>query len=142
MTIAFTISLSTPLFLLTIIPIIVIYAFIQVIQEFSIKEIDNYGNNETIICVQRFYIASTRQLKRLESTSKSPIFSHLSETLAGVSTIRAYKAEHRFIKMMQFYLDENLVYLYPNLHAIRWLGLRLEMVKNENEIWSLYKLYL
>lgn len=73
-------------------------------------------------------MASTRQLKRLESSSKSPIFSHLSESLAGVSTIRAYKLENKFIRMMQHHLDENLVYFYPNRNSTRWLGLRLETV--------------
>lgn len=78
--------------------------------------------------LQRYYMGSTRQFKRLESSSKSPIFSHLSESLAGVITIRAYKLEERFINMMQHYLDENLVYFYPNRNSTRWLGLRLEMV--------------
>ena len=73
-------------------------------------------------------MSSTRQLKRLESSSKSPIFSHLSESLSGVSTIRAYKAEDRFTRMMNHHLDENLVYFYPNRSSMRWLALRLEMV--------------
>ena len=69
-----------------------------------------------------------RQLKRMESASKSPIFSHFSETLTGVSTIRAYGMQHNFIRKMENFVDENLLYYFPNNISNRWLALRLEFV--------------
>ena len=75
-------------------------------------------------------MASMRQLKRLDSASKSPIFSHFNETLTGVSTIRAYRAQGRFTKMMEHHVDENLKFYYPNNIANRWLALRLELLGN------------
>ena len=44
------------------------------------------------------YLRSSVELKRLESVSRSPIFQHFGETLNGVSTIRAYGDEQRFIR--------------------------------------------
>ena len=46
--------------------------------------------------IQRFYRATSRELKRLDSISRSPIFVHFSETLNGLSTIRAFGALGRF----------------------------------------------
>ena len=101
------ITVSTPMFLITLVPIAIIYIFIQ-----------------------RYFVALKRQLKRLESASKSPIFSHFSESLVGVSTIRAFKCEKRLRIRMQEKIDENLLYYFPNNIANNWLALRLELIGN------------
>lgn len=62
-----------------------------------------------------------RQLRRLNSTSRSPIFSHFGETLSGVSTVRAYKAQDRFIDSMNYKIDENLLYYYPDTVSNRFV---------------------
>nr|APD26530.1 ATP-binding cassette transporter subfamily C member 1 X7 protein [Brachionus koreanus] len=101
------ISTSTPIFLLALLPISIFYIF-----------------------VQRYFVPSNRQLKRLQAATKSPIFSHFSECQAGVSTIRAYDAQNRFIKIMQENIDEYLVHYYCNTVSNRWLALRLEIIGN------------
>ncbi|XP_041474562.1 multidrug resistance-associated protein 1-like isoform X1 [Lytechinus variegatus] len=80
--------------------------------------------------VQRFYICTSRQLKRLESVSRSPIYSHFSETIVGTSTIRAYQRQHDFIKQNEQLIDNNHITYYPNIVSNRWLALRLEFVGN------------
>ena len=56
---------------------------------------------------KRLYITATRQLKRLESASLSPVYSHFIETVHGVSTIRAFKRQGKFkvecLKRINFY---------------------------------------
>lgn len=101
------ICISTPWFMTVIVPIAIIYYF-----------------------VQRFYIATSRQLKRLESVTRSPIYSHFNETLTGTSTIRAYGAEKRFIDTSDTRVDMNQVCYFPSIIANRWLTTRLEMVGN------------
>lgn len=83
-----------------------------------------------------------RQLKRLDSASKSPIFSHFSETLTGVTTIRAYKMEKNFTRHMEYLVDENLLYYFPNNVSNRWLAIRLELVIFYSFSLALYFLIL
>ncbi|XP_074237716.1 multidrug resistance-associated protein 1 isoform X6 [Saimiri boliviensis] len=80
--------------------------------------------------VQRFYVATSRQLKRLESVSRSPIYSHFNETLLGVSVIRAFEEQERFIRQSDLKVDENQKAYYPSIVANRWLAVRLECVGN------------
>lgn len=46
--------------------------------------------------VQAFYRQSSREMKRLESVAKSPIFAEFSETITGISTIRAFGKQEKF----------------------------------------------
>uniref|UniRef100_A0A8C3AGT5 Multidrug resistance-associated protein 1 n=1 Tax=Cyclopterus lumpus TaxID=8103 RepID=A0A8C3AGT5_CYCLU len=80
--------------------------------------------------VQRFYVASSRQLKRLESVSRSPIYTHFNETLLGTSVIRAFGEQERFIRESDQCVDHNQKAYYPSIVANRWLAVRLEFVGN------------
>uniref|UniRef100_A0A3Q2QHM4 Multidrug resistance-associated protein 1 n=1 Tax=Fundulus heteroclitus TaxID=8078 RepID=A0A3Q2QHM4_FUNHE len=80
--------------------------------------------------VQRFYVATSRQLKRLESVSRSPIYTHFNETLLGTSVIRAFGEQERFIHQSDHRVDHNQKAYYPGIVANRWLAIRLEFVGN------------
>jgi ATP-binding cassette subfamily C (CFTR/MRP) protein 1 len=73
-----------------------------------------------------------RQLKRLNSVSKSPIFSHFGETLTGVSTIRAYNVQNQFVSTMNKRIDDNLVYFYPDNVSNRFVHKTLLFSKYKN----------
>lgn len=59
-----------------------------------------------IYLLQRLFVKVSRQLRRLESASRSPIFSHFHETISGTSTIRAYQQQNRFISEISHRCDE------------------------------------
>ena len=87
-------------FIGTIITIMtVIYMFIVIILPVGVL----------FFIIQRFYVSTSRQLKRLESISRSPIYSHFGESLQGSSTIRAFGMEKEFINQSQTLVDKNQV---------------------------------
>ena len=49
------------------------------------------------LCMQ-YYRRTSRELQRLDSISRSPIYTHFSETLNGVDSVRAYRVTERFIR--------------------------------------------
>ncbi|OQV11389.1 Multidrug resistance-associated protein 1 [Hypsibius exemplaris] len=77
-----------------------------------------------------FYISTSRQLKQLESVSRSPIFSHFQETLSGAALINIFGQHQRFTNEFERCLDNNNQIAYFSLVAQRWLSLRLELIGN------------
>eukprot|EP00667_Euglena_gracilis_P000239 EG_transcript_239 len=77
--------------------------------------------------LQRFFRCAARDLQRLQTISKSPIYAHLSETLGGLSTIRAYRAAARFAVKGMEAIDRNAVVVMTQNCANRWLGLWLDL---------------
>ncbi|GME85332.1 unnamed protein product [Ambrosiozyma monospora] len=79
-------------------------------------------------CVGVLYLNLSRDLKRYESISRSPIVQHFTETLAGITTIRAYGDERRFLIGNMKRVDEcNRPYFYVELNA-RWLSFRTNLI--------------
>ncbi|KAI0260131.1 putative ATP-binding cassette transporter protein YOR1 [Gloeopeniophorella convolvens] len=73
-----------------------------------------------------FYRASAREMKRLDAILRSSLYSHFSETLSGIATIRAYKEEDRFFNENRDRVNfENRAY-WMTVTNQRWLGIRLD----------------
>lgn len=80
--------------------------------------------------LQRYYMPCSRQLRRNESVSRSPVFSHFSETLNGAASIRAFGVTQRFRQQSEKLVDRNNVYFFAFIAASRWLRVRLEVLGN------------
>ncbi|KAG0213872.1 hypothetical protein BGX28_003296 [Mortierella sp. GBA30] len=78
--------------------------------------------------VGAYYITSSRELKRIESVTKSPLYSHFGETLIGVSTIRAFGVESRFMEEILVKLDNNNAPYYFLWMCNRWLSIRVDFM--------------
>jgi len=78
--------------------------------------------------VQRRYRPASRDLKRIGSVAMSPIYSHFSETLSGVTTIRAMQAVPRFVRENEERLESSMKANYSGQAASQWLELRLQLI--------------
>jgi ABC-type multidrug transport system fused ATPase/permease subunit len=78
--------------------------------------------------IQRHFRKSSRELKRLDGVTRSPIYNHFGEMLAGLSTIRAYKKENTFINMHHHLCDINKRCFFAFNMTSRWLSLRLDII--------------
>ena len=78
------------------------------------------------VLLGRIYIRSSRDLKRLESVQRSPIYQQFGETLSGMITIRAYGDERRFIRENLNKINVHnrpFIYLWA---TTRWLSIRVD----------------
>ncbi|NWR28958.1 MRP7 protein, partial [Tachuris rubrigastra] len=78
--------------------------------------------------IQRYYRHTSRELKRLYNVTLSPIYTHFSETLSGLSSIRAMRATQRFELENQLHLEQNQRCLFASNTAMVWLDIRLQMI--------------
>lgn len=99
------IAIPTPAFIALIVPLGAVYVYIQ-----------------------RYYLRTSRELKRLDSTSRSPVYAHFQESLGGITTIRAYRQQQRFALENEWRVDANLRAYFPSINANRWLAVRLEFI--------------
>lgn len=99
------ISAVTPIFALSLVPILFLYRF-----------------------AQKYFSVTYRELKRLDSIQRSPIYALFGETLDGVSTIRAFEAEANLMKRMVKMLDNQQHAYFLTSASLCWLAVRLEVM--------------
>ncbi|ESN92614.1 hypothetical protein HELRODRAFT_95925 [Helobdella robusta] len=99
------ISYTSPYFIAVVIPLLIIFS-----------------------ALQRVYVACGRQIKRLDSIRKSPMYANFSETLSGSTTIRAYRHQDRFVSQSDFLLDESQRVWFQVFSSNRWIGIYSEFI--------------
>lgn len=99
------IIVATPLFIAPLVPAMAVYY--------------------TVLSVYR---SNSRELKRIDSIARSPLFALLGETLAGLPTIRAYGEVDRFVNETNLRIENSVAPSYYQSSAIRWLSLRFELL--------------
>ncbi|XP_054634835.1 ATP-binding cassette sub-family C member 10 [Dunckerocampus dactyliophorus] len=77
---------------------------------------------------QLFYRHTSRELKRLCSITLSPVYSHFTETLSGLSTIRASRSCARFEEESLHRLEQNQRCVFLSKAAMQWLDIRLQLI--------------
>ncbi|CAH1105167.1 unnamed protein product [Psylliodes chrysocephalus] len=77
--------------------------------------------------IRRAFLASSRQIKRVEAVARSPIFTHLAASLQGLTTIRAFRAEQILTKEFDNFQDKHSSIYYTFLTATRGFGFWLDL---------------
>ncbi|XP_076312445.1 ATP-binding cassette sub-family C member 4-like isoform X2 [Tachypleus tridentatus] len=75
---------------------------------------------------KRFYMATARDVKRLEAITRSPVFSQLSTSLCGLTTIRAFGAQQIFEEQFNKYQDHHTSSWFLFISSARWFGVVLD----------------
>ena len=99
------IGMSVPYVLLILVPIIPIFVWIR-----------------------QHFLQTSRQLKRIDSVTRSPVYALFSSTLSGLMVIRSFKTEESFIQNFLHRMDDNSRVFVLFQMSQRWLGLRLDAI--------------
>ncbi|XP_073420400.1 ATP-binding cassette sub-family C member 8 isoform X2 [Dendrobates tinctorius] len=99
------ISYVTPIFLISLVPLVITCYFIQ----------------------KHFRVAA-RDLQQLEDSTQLPLLAHFSETVEGLTTIRAFRYEIRFRQKLLELTDSNNIASLFLTAANRWLEVRMEYI--------------
>ncbi|KAF9023271.1 ATP-binding cassette transporter [Hymenopellis radicata] len=78
--------------------------------------------------VAKIYGQTSRDLRRLDSVTRSPLYSMYGETIAGVAIIRSFGASSKFLRDMLRCVDTNTNPYYWMWNVNRWLSIRFNMV--------------
>uniref|UniRef100_A0A1J3EY77 ABC-type xenobiotic transporter n=6 Tax=Noccaea caerulescens TaxID=107243 RepID=A0A1J3EY77_NOCCA len=80
--------------------------------------------------VQDYYLASARELIRINGTTKAPVMNYAAETSLGVVTIRAFGTVERFFKNYVILVDSDAVLFFLSNAAMEWVIMRIEILQN------------
>ncbi|KAJ8918454.1 hypothetical protein NQ315_008151 [Exocentrus adspersus] len=78
-------------------------------------------------CIRLVFLATSRDIKRVEAVTRSPIFTHLSASLEGLTTIRAFGAQEILKVEFDNYQDKYSSAYFTFLCANRTFGFWLDL---------------
>ncbi|CAM5999831.1 unnamed protein product, partial [Sphagnum balticum] len=78
--------------------------------------------------IRKFYIGTARRLKKVEGVARSPLFTHLSTSLFGITTIRAFDMQPTFETKFDELQDVHTSSWFLFLCSSRWFGIVLDLL--------------
>ncbi|KAG0077209.1 hypothetical protein BGZ92_002023 [Podila epicladia] len=75
-----------------------------------------------------YYLLSSREIKRLDSAARSPMYAHFGETLNGMVTIRGFGDTNRFSAQATTLLDQSQQVFYLTNTTQQWLQVMLQLL--------------
>lgn len=78
--------------------------------------------------LQGYFLATSREITRLDSITKAPVIHHFSESISGVMTIRGFRKQQIFFLENVNRVNANLRMDFHNNGSNEWLGFRLELL--------------
>ncbi|GAB0189957.1 ATP-binding cassette sub-family C member 8 [Grus japonensis] len=106
------ISYVTPMFLIALVPLAIMCYFIQ-----------------------KYFRVASRDLQQLDDSTQLPLLSHFSETVEGLTTIRAFRYEAKFRQKLLEYTDSNNIASLFLTAANRWLEVRMATSSQIPQNW-------
>ncbi|KAL7747107.1 Canalicular multispecific organic anion transporter 2 [Sorochytrium milnesiophthora] len=77
--------------------------------------------------IERYFLASSREIKHLNSGAKAPIYQHLGKSITGIVTTRAYGYQAQNIGRLESQI--NIRATYANYSASHWLGVSVNAIE-------------
>lgn len=81
-----------------------------------------------VYAIQKIYLRTSRQLRFLDLEAKAPLYSHFTDSLSGLVTLRAFGWEQSLQEKHYQLLDRSQRPFYLLYAVQRWLTLTLDMV--------------
>ena len=76
---------------------------------------------------QEYYRSSSREIKRMDSISRSPIYAHFQQIQDGIYTVLAYNKADYVLNQNYALVDNHIRFNLAQMSSNRWLGVRLEL---------------
>lgn len=80
------------------------------------------------VLIQRRYLRTSRELKRFEAVTRSPLYQNFNNILKGLTVIRAFRSQKTFRKDFLSLLSNNISWWFSWMTAARWIGFRLDVL--------------
>eukprot|EP00080_Pristionchus_pacificus_P000952 PDM60972.1 mrp-6 [Pristionchus pacificus] len=79
---------------------------------------------------RQVYLATSRDVKRLEATSRSPLYSHISALMNGLVTIRAFGCEKSVLEKYHEMQNVSVASFYLGIASSRWFAIWIDWLVN------------
>ncbi|ONK80674.1 uncharacterized protein A4U43_C01F20450 [Asparagus officinalis] len=83
-----------------------------------------------MVYFQNYYLASARELVRINGTTKAPVMNYAAESMLGAVTIRAFAMMDRFFSTNLKLIDMDATLFFHTIAALEWILIRVEALQN------------